>query len=183
KESDVKESLNVSSSPIREAFNQLTAEGLLTRNPHIGTTVTSLDIEDAKEAYYIQSLLQGIAVRISCRKLNEKDIVEAENLNNVMKQMLSEKIDVKKIRIVNYKFHMILCGKRIYPWLTRLISSLWIRLPTHSIWLMPQRPRKSVQHHDRIIKAVRKKDAVLAGNLMKDHLEDAMKALYGDYQE
>ena len=45
----VKTALNLSSSPVREAFHQLEAEGLLTRSPHIGTTVTSLEIEDAKD--------------------------------------------------------------------------------------------------------------------------------------
>ncbi len=178
-EQHVRDALKVSSSPIREAFHKLEAEGLLTRSPHIGTTVTSTDIEDAKELYYIQSLLQGAAVQICCKKLKMEDIVEIGRLNNEMKKMAGKKhIDVKRLRVVNYKFHTILCGINIYPWLTRLISALWIRLPTQSIWLMPKRPMLIFRQHEKIIRAVKKRDVFLAGSLMREHLESSMKALF-----
>jgi DNA-binding GntR family transcriptional regulator len=52
-EQQVKDLLKVSSSPVREAFHQLEAEGLLTRSPHVGTKVTEMDIGDAKDLYFI----------------------------------------------------------------------------------------------------------------------------------
>jgi DNA-binding GntR family transcriptional regulator len=178
-EQQVRDLLKVSSSPIREAFHQLSAEGLLTRNPHVGTKVTEMDIGDARELYLIQSLLQGTAVQISTKNLSEEDFLEAERLNEEMRKMCEGKINVKGLRVVNYKLHMILCGANIYPWLTRLISALWVRFPTQSLWLMPNRPKMSYQQHDKIIKAVEKRDELLAGSLMRRHLESSMKALYG----
>jgi len=178
-EQQMRDLLKVSSSPVREAFHQLEAEGLLTRNPHVGTKVTEMDIGDAKELYLIQSLLQGTAVQISTKKLKEEDIREAEKLNKEMKKMCQGKIDAKGLRVVNYKLHMILCGLNIYPWLTRLISALWVRFPTQSLWLMPNRPMMSFQQHEKILKAIRKRDGLLAGSLMRRHLESSMKALYG----
>ncbi len=178
-EQQLRDLLKVSSSPVREAFHQLEAEGLLTRNPHMGTTVTEMDIGDAKELYLIQSLLQGTAVQISTKKLSEEDILEAERLNEEMRKMCQGKADVKGLRVVNYKLHMILCGANVYPWLTSLISALWVRFPTQSLWLMPNRPKISFQQHGRIIKAVKKRDELLAGSLMRKHLESSRKALYG----
>ncbi len=178
-EQQVRDLLRVSSSPVREAFHQLEAEGLLTRNPHVGTKVTEMDIGDAKELYLIQSLLQGTAVQISTKRLREEDILEAERLNEEMKRMCQGKADVKGLRVVNYKLHMILCGANVYPWLTRLISALWVRFPTQSLWLMPNRPKISFQQHGRIIKAVKKRDELLAGSFMRKHLESSRKALYG----
>ncbi|MDP2971770.1 MAG: GntR family transcriptional regulator [Deltaproteobacteria bacterium] len=178
-EQQVKDLLKVSSSPVREAFHQLEAEGLLTRNPHVGTKVTEMDIQDAKELYFIQSLLQGTAVQISTKNLKEEDIHEAERLNNDIERMCKGRIDVKGLRVVNYKLHMILCGAKVYPWLTRLISALWVRFPSQSLWLMPKRPMMSFQQHEKIIKAIKKRDELLAGSLMKEHLESSMKALYG----
>jgi len=179
-EQQVRDALKVSSSPVREAFHHLEAEGLLTRIPHMGTSVTSMEIEDAKELYRIQSLLQGVAVQICNRKLKEEDIAEAEKLNAEMKKMVRKKIDVKSMRVVNYKFHMILCGINTYPWLTRLISALWIRLPSQSIWLIPERPMVIVEEHENILSAVRKKDGVSAGAAMREHLENSMKTLFWD---
>lgn len=177
-EQQVKDELKVSSSPIREAFHQLEAEGLLTRSPHIGTTVTSLEIEDAEELYHIQALLQSTALQICCNKLTQEDIAEAKTLNNEMKNLIQKKINVKTIRVVNYKFHMILCGKNVYPWLTRLISALWIRLPTQSVWLAPKRPMHIVKEHEKILKAVGNKDGILAGSLMRKHLKNSQSVLF-----
>lgn len=182
-EQQVREALRVSSSPVREAFHQLEAEGLLARNPHIGTSVTSMDIEDSKELYFIQSLIQGTAVQICTKKVKDEDIQEVERLNHEMKKMLGDKIDVKGLRVANYKLHMILCGINVYPWLTRLISALWVRFPTQDLWLMPKRPMCSIQQHEKIIRAVKKRNAILAGSLMRKHLESSMKALFGNRRE
>jgi DNA-binding GntR family transcriptional regulator len=178
-EQQVRDLLKVSSSPVREAFHQLEAEGLLTRNPHVGTKVTEMDIGDARELYFIQSLLQGTAVQISTKNLREEDILEAERLNEEMRKMSRGKTDVKGLRVVNYKLHMILCGVNVYPWLTRLISALWVRFPTQSLWLKPNRPKMSFQQHKKIIRAIKKRDEILAGSLMRKHLESSRKALYG----
>lgn len=181
-EQQFKDLLKVSSSPIREAFNQLEVEGLLTKIPHVGTTVTEINVEDAKELYFIQSLLQAAAVQISAKKLHEQDIREAELINNEMRAIAQKRRkDIKGLRVLNYKLHMILCGSSIFPWLTRLISGLWIRLPTQSLWLLPHRPQTSIRQHEKILDAVRKQDSKTAGIQMRKHLESSMKALYGPY--
>jgi len=178
-EQEVRDLVKVSSSPVREAFNQLEAEGLLTRSAHMGTKVTEMHAGDAKELYLIQSLLQGTAVQIAAGKISEDDIREAERLNLEMKKLSGKKTDVKTLRVLNYMLHMILCGASVYPWLTRLISSLWIRFPSQSLWLIPNRPLRSVRQHERILEAVKKRDSVRAGSLMRKHLESSMRALYG----
>lgn len=178
-EHEIRDWVKVSSSPVREAFNQLEAEGLLTRSPHMGTRVTEMHAGDTRELYSIQSLLQGTSVQMAAEKLGEPDILEAEKLNFDMRKLCENKVDAKAIRVLNYKFHMILCGASVYPWLTRLISALWIRFPSQSLWLIPKRPMMSVKQHERILLAVKKGEAVRAGSLMRKHLESSMKALYG----
>lgn len=178
-EQQIKDSLKISSSPIREAFHQLEAEGLLTRNPHVGTKVTEMDIEDARELYSIQALLQGTAVQISTQKLTGEDVRRAESLNHEMKRMCSKTIDMKGLRVANYKLHVILCGAGIYPWLTRMISALWILFPSQKYWLIPGKPKDSVDYHEKIIHAIKQGDEILAGSLMRQHLENSMKVLYG----
>jgi DNA-binding GntR family transcriptional regulator len=181
-EQEVRNLVKVSSSPVREAFNQLEAEGLLTRSAHMGTKVTEMYAGDARELYLIQSLLQGTAVQIAAEKISEDDIREAERLNFEMKRLCVKKTDVKALRVLNYMLHMILCGASVYPWLSRLISSLWMRFPTQSLWLIPNRPAMVVKQHERILEAVKKREAVRAGSLMRKHLESSMKALYRDKQ-
>ena len=179
-EKQIKEILHVSSSPIREALNQLEAEGLLTRSPHVGTRVAEIVVEDASELYSIQALLQSSAVQICTKKLSETNIRDAEKLNNQIEDIVSSgNVDVSAVKILNYRFHTIVCGISVHPWLTRLISALWIRLPNKTIWLLPNEAKIAVKYHKKILEAIKKRDAVLAGTLMKEHLQRSHKALYG----
>jgi DNA-binding GntR family transcriptional regulator len=178
-EQQIKDLLKISSSPIREAFYQLEAEGLLTKHPHVGTKVTEMDIKDATELYSVQALLQGTAVQISAQKLTGKDIHKAEKHNKGMRRMCSKTIDMKGLRVANYKLHMILCGAEVYPWLTRMISALWILFPSQKYWLIAGKPKDSVDYHEKIIEAIKQRDGILAGSLMREHLENSRKALYG----
>ncbi len=179
-EKQIREALKVSSSPVREALNQLEAEGLLTRSPHVGTRVAEVFVEDAAELYAIQGMLQSVAVQFAIRKLTEREVGEAEALNQQIKQLLTaRKRNINAIKLLNYKFHMIVCGAVAYPWLTRLVSALWVRLPKQTIWELPREGEAAVRFHAQIIEAIRKKDAVQAGSLMKAHLQRSHKVLYG----
>lgn len=180
-EKQIRDVLKVSSSPIREALNQLEAEGLLTRSPHVGTRVAEIAIEDASELYAIQALLQSIAVQLCARKLSEAAIRDADKVNGQIDDILSgETVDVNATKILNYRFHMIVCGISVYPWLTRLISALWLRLPNRTIWSNPNEAKAAIKYHKKILEAIKKKDAALAGSLMKEHLQRSHKVLYGE---
>jgi DNA-binding GntR family transcriptional regulator len=179
-EKQVRDLLNVSSSPVREALNQLEAEGLLAKSPHVGTKVAEIVVEDAKELYSIQALLQSSAVQICAKKLSEADLREAEKLNVQIHDLIhSENPDFATIKILNYRFHMIVCGASVYPWLTRLISALWIRLPSKTVWTSPKEAKAAIRYHARLLSAIRKKDAIQAGALMKQHLQRSQRVLYG----
>ncbi len=179
-EKQVKEVLKVSSSPIREAFNQLEAEGLLTRSPHIGARVAEIVVEDASELYAIQALLQSGAVQICAKKLSDADIREAERLNDEIEALVdSGDPNVNDIKILNYRFHTLVCGSTVHPWFTRLISALWLRLPPRTIWHLPTEARIAVKYHKQIVEAIRHGDGVLAGARMKEHLQRSHKVLYG----
>ena len=137
-------------------------------------------VEDASELYSIQALLQSSAVQICTRKLSETNIRDAEKLNNQIEDIVSSgNVDVNAVKILNYRFHTIVCGISVHPWLTRLISALWIRLPNKTIWLLTNEAKVAVKYHKKILEAIKKRDAVLAGTLMKEHLQRSHKALYG----
>jgi DNA-binding GntR family transcriptional regulator len=179
-EKQIRDLLNVSSSPVREALNQLEAEGLLTKSPHVGTKVAEIVVEDAKELYSIQALLQSSAVQICAKKIPEADIREAEKLNGQIRDVIeSGKLDLASIKISNYRFHLIVCGMSVYPWLTRLISALWIRLPSKTVWTRPAEARAAIQYHERILDAIKKRDEIRAAGLMRKHLQRSQRVLYG----
>lgn len=63
REVSLAESFQVARSTVREALQVLTAEGLLTRTPNKGVTVTELSERDIAEIFEARLLLEGAGVR------------------------------------------------------------------------------------------------------------------------
>lgn len=71
--------------PIREALRALEYEGLVTSEPHRGSTVTPLDADDIEEVYELRILLEGHAVRLAVPLMTDEDLDELSLLFNNMK--------------------------------------------------------------------------------------------------
>lgn len=177
-EKDIRDLLDVSSTPVREAFHQLESEGLLRRQIHAGIYVATTEPENAREFYKMQAFLQSAAVEICVPKLSSEDVAKAEELNAEMGNLLGSEVKPEKLRHLNYQLHILLCGVHIYPWLTRIISAIWVRIPRQKAWF-PKGPERSIEQHRRIIKAVKSGDAAKAGRLMKMHMNDTEKDMFG----
>ncbi len=179
-EKQIRSLLHVSSSPIREALNQLEAEGLLVRSPHVGTKVAELFAEDVQELYAIQILLECAAVQMCGGKLTAAELDEADKLNAEMQDILAAPTyDAHTMRLLNYRFHMIVCGMNVHPWLARLISAIRLRLPKRkTIWANPRDARTGVQYHRKIVAALRRGNPRLAKATLKAHLEEAQRTYF-----
>lgn len=59
----IAEQMEVSRSPVREAFRKLEEQGLLVTYPHRGTYVATFTEQDAREIYQLRTGLEGLAAR------------------------------------------------------------------------------------------------------------------------
>lgn len=66
--------------PVREALRALEYEGLVTSEPHRGSTVATLDADDVEEVYDLRILLEGEAVRLAVPLLTDADLAELGEL-------------------------------------------------------------------------------------------------------
>src|SRR5690242_4734598 len=60
---------NVSMTPVREAIQQLVAEGVLDQSPYKGVRVVEVSPEDATEIYLMRSVVEALATRIGVPNL------------------------------------------------------------------------------------------------------------------
>lgn len=67
--------LAVSRTPLREAFNRLVTDGLLTLEPNRGFRVRPLDTKDIFDLYEARVVIESAAVRLACRRA-EPEAVE-----------------------------------------------------------------------------------------------------------
>lgn len=70
----------ISRIPIREAFRQLAAEGLVTLHPHRGAVVTALSASDIAELFDLRAMLEPDLIRRAVPRLRQSDFLRAEKI-------------------------------------------------------------------------------------------------------
>lgn len=79
-EKDLVEEYGVSRTPIREAINMLSGEGLLSIIPKKGIQINQVSIKKLNEIAELRRVLEPIAIRLAIQNLNEEDIIYLESL-------------------------------------------------------------------------------------------------------
>ena len=177
-EPELAERYGISRTPIREAFRQLESEGYLTVIPRRGAVVSEFSPKDVEEFYAIKSIMEGYAARRACEYLSEKDLARLQAINDKLAE-LARAGDIKNFFKVHNSFHELFIKASDNDKLRELIAGLvtkFQRLRFASLSL-PGRMDISVQEHEKIIDAFRKKDADLAETLVRKNAEYGGRAL------
>lgn len=177
-EPELAERFGISRTPIREAFRQLESEGYLTVIPRKGAEVASFSQRDIEEFYAIKSILEGYAARRACENLTERELEKLGAINDKLRQMADEG-DVKHFFKVHNDFHDLFIRAANNDKLHEMIDNLvnkFQRLRIASLSL-PGRMLISVEEHDKIIEAFRKRNADLAERLVRKNAEYGGKVL------
>ncbi|HEY8610748.1 MAG TPA: GntR family transcriptional regulator [Roseomonas sp.] len=74
------EEFGISRIPVREAFRQLAAEGLVTIHAHRGAVVSTLSPEEIAELFDLRALLEPDLIRRAVPRLAESDLAEAARI-------------------------------------------------------------------------------------------------------
>lgn len=179
-EPELAERYGISRTPIREAFRQLESEGYLTVIPRRGAVVREFSLKDVEEFYAIKSILEGYAARMACEKLTEKELAKLQTINNRLVELASHN-DIKNFFKIHSDFHDLFIRAADNEKLRELIDSLVnrfqrLRLMSLSV---PGRMKISIQEHEKIIEAFRRKDAAAAERLVRKNAEYGGLVLVG----
>jgi DNA-binding GntR family transcriptional regulator len=170
------ERFSVSSTPVREALRQLEAEGLVNHHPGRGVRVAEVDLRDVREIYLIRGALEALATRLAVPYLNNTYIQRLEALQAQMETVIANR-QLKKLRKLNYEFHMQIYRVADMPQLFQIIQNLWTKFPWDTLHVLPDRALDASQEHDRLIRAIVDGNAKLAGQLMQEHIDSGAAAL------
>ncbi len=171
-EPELAERYGISRTPVREAFRQLETEGYLTVIPRRGAVVSQFTPKDVEEFYAIKSIMEGYAAHRACENFTEKDLDRLQGINDKLAE-LARAGDIKNFFKVHNSFHELFIKAADNEKLRELIGGLvtkFQRLRFTSLSL-PGRMEVSVQEHEKIIDAFRKKDANLAETLVRKNAE------------
>jgi DNA-binding GntR family transcriptional regulator len=175
---EIAESLGVSLAPVREALRALEQEGQVEYRPRRGYFITELHVEDLQEIYALRALLEERAVRRTLPTLDE-DAVERIALAARDCAAAADRGDVAAELEANRRFHFGMLESPDQTHTMRLIRLLWDSTEAYRAmyYNSPEERAKTVEAHDEILAAVRRKDVDEVVAALNEHREQALRVL------
>ncbi len=174
KEMEISARMGVSRTPVREALRQLELEGLVRIVPNKGAYVTGITREDVKDIYAIRALLEGLCARWATERITAEQLEEMEEVL-YLSQFHAMKCNAEQLTELDNQFHEILyeaCGSKMLSHTLRGFHEYVRRMRKRTL-SDHERGREAVQEHQRIMEAIRSKDADEAEKLATLHMHNA----------
>jgi DNA-binding GntR family transcriptional regulator len=161
----------VSTTPVREAFALLQAEGLVKIDAHRGAVVFHLTAEDLRESYAIREALESLGVTKAIPKLTPLTLDQLEDLTG---QMRKEK-DPATWAELNNRFHKVLVEVSGWPRLSSMVENLRDASSSYIRTFAGRGSRLSEgnREHEEILEACRTGDVERAERAIREHLRHA----------
>lgn len=171
RQNDVAKRFGVSTTPVREAFAQLQAEGLVRIDPHRGAVVFHPTVEDLKEFYEIREVLESLAISQAIPHLDPDGVKEL----NAMIEKMRRTDDARRWLKLNNEFHLRLYERADRPRLTALIENLRDASTPYIHMYVAGRPpaARANEEHQTILDACVRGDRKAAEVAIRDHLRSA----------
>jgi DNA-binding GntR family transcriptional regulator len=176
----VAKELSLSTIPVREAIQQLEADGLIENIPYSGAIVKTVDEVNYQEVTFVMSVLEAAATALAASSLTKKDLDGLEKTNNAMKKALEE-LDFERVGEFNVKFHATIHEKCGNSYLIEKLDQVWERLAQvrrANLAFAPQRAKASTEEHEQIITLLRAKaPAATIEEYVRQHTLNTLKAI------
>lgn len=173
---------NVSRTPVREAFRQLEADGLIENIPNRGAFVTGLTKRDISDLFDLRGLFEVQAVEWAIRRMTSEDIDQLAETVDFM-EFYTLKSDVEKVLTFNSQFHSIIyAGTK-----DRMIQKT---LAIYQTYLKHSAPAKTysgeylktiLEEHKAIFEAFETKNTAAGRKAMEYHMEQSKLRRIANY--
>jgi DNA-binding GntR family transcriptional regulator len=173
-QADLATTLNVSTTPVREALRDLATEGLITLDRHRGGVVQELVWSDMDEIRTIRRQLEPLAIRLVVEHATEDDLRKAD----AIRLRMSKEKDLGNWVELNTAFHEVFHdatgSARLAAILRKFEESSAVYVAQAQRW-HPEIRRRADADHVALIDAVRARDADGAIHVMTGHAAIAIE--------
>jgi DNA-binding GntR family transcriptional regulator len=171
---------NMSRTPVREALVRLAAEGLVTTLPNRNTIVAQIDFSTVPVYFDALTLMYRVTARLAAMRRTEADLIEIQALQDAFARSVTA-ADALAMISVNRDFHLAIAraGRNRYyiDLFRRLLDEGRRLLRLYYQSYNDHLPRRFVDEHDAIIRAIVGREADLADRLAGDHAEQVVRQI------
>ena len=172
-QAEIAATLDVSTTPVREALRDLATEGLVQFDPHRGAIVSELSVDDVHDIYDIRMVLEPLAMRQAVPHLSEALLARLRELHRTMLDEPHSADWVDRNRV----FHMAVYETAASPRLSAIIRNLQDASVMYIGASLKDKPslRDEANHdHADILAALESRDADAAVAALTEHLRTAI---------
>jgi DNA-binding GntR family transcriptional regulator len=185
-EARIASQLGVSRTPVREAFKQLQAEGLVTVVNRSGTFVTDLSSREVAELYEVREALEGMVARLAAEHHDDRDRRALEaNVERMRKAV--ESGDVQEFLVCDREFHRALVIATNNEKLAEHVAFLENRIQRERLGFVvtarPGRAKRSYTEHMRVMTPVLARNADGAERAMRRHVRNGRDEIVSSLEE
>lgn len=188
---DIAALYGVSPTPIREALQRLSGEGLVELDPKVGAKVAAITLDDARDVFAVRLALEPRALELSIARgdaawladvaaaleeLRARTATRGEGDGTRWRAAMLESAEAHRA------FHWTLLSACGSPWLLRFLSILYGHSARYRMLLVRGRDRPSwVHEHELVLDAARRGDARAAVRVLERHIDAGLDALVRSY--
>jgi GntR family transcriptional regulator, rspAB operon transcriptional repressor len=168
--------LGVSRTPIREAINRLSANGLIAIVPNVGTSVSLINVARVKEFNLIRTSLESMIIRLAAERFDDASAVVLRDLIERQIATLAPPDLVENI-VIDSQFHRAIAqiSGLTATWAILQHAMDEILRVRHLSVRLPRPLREPIDEHLAILAALRTRDPDLCEQAMKAHLDSSYK--------
>ena len=172
----------VSRTPVREAFIQLEADGLIENIPNRGAFVTGLTKRDISDLFDLRTLFEMQAVEWAIRRMDDEDIDVLREIVEFM-EFYTLKDDVEKVLSFNTKFHNTIYSGTKDRMIQRTLSTyqIYIKHSAPSKSFSPDYLKTILDEHKAIFAAFETRNVAAGRKAMEYHMEQSKLRRISNY--
>jgi DNA-binding GntR family transcriptional regulator len=178
---DWAERLGVSRMPVRDAINQLVAEGVLLQTKNGIATVAPLNTADVHDGYYLTAVLCSMTAKHAASRITPAELEALAHIHEVM--LACDPDDRTRLSDLNWQFHAHINKAAGAPRLLALLRTVSTSIPNSAFLRFEDWPAHALEQHSGILAALRSADPTLASDLMFKHIQQGSEPMLAEIDE
>jgi DNA-binding GntR family transcriptional regulator len=171
---ELAEYFGVSRIPVREALRALHANGWLEIRPRRETLVPQQTAEELSDLFEVRLLIDVEAARLAADRRDEEDLALLENLVRQGKELGED--DLVGLAPINERFHVAVARAAKNRTLQQVVQILAKRVRWYFARVALERGAHSVEEHEEVLDAIRRRDGDRAAAVTRAHIERTREA-------
>ena len=171
------EDLQLGRTPIREALQRLSAEGLVLSAPRRGMFVADISITDLQKIFEVRMVLEGFCAQLAAQRVTAAQLHQMQAVMAELEQIPSG--DNRALMDIDERFHELVYQAADNEFLASTLARL--HALSHRIWHLTLDRigdvRGAMEQHVAITSALQDGDGARAAALLQRHVVDFQKEI------